>query len=152
MLTYCEPWPVNRNATLGAGPRPTKTPCERSSFHIAGLFAANAPTALSAFLASSAASAKSIATRIAASASAGSGATAGGVRPSAAAADRAFSWATTSASSRPPTTAAPRRGALRATGVAGAAALVGAAVGAAVVSRDPGMSAPANARGASWAR
>ena len=37
MLTYCEPCPVYRNATFGAGPRPRKTPWARSIFHIAGL-------------------------------------------------------------------------------------------------------------------
>ncbi len=57
MFTYWEPCPVNRKATFGAGPRPTKTPCERSSFHMAGLLAPNAWIALPAFLTRSGASA-----------------------------------------------------------------------------------------------
>lgn len=36
MFAYCEPWPVYRNATLGAGPWPRKMPCARTAFHIAG--------------------------------------------------------------------------------------------------------------------
>ena len=32
MLAYCEPWPVYRKATLGAGPCPRKIPCARSAF------------------------------------------------------------------------------------------------------------------------
>ncbi len=89
-----------------------------------------------------------MATRMAAAASAGSGATWAGARPAAASADSALSCATTSASSRPPTTAAPRRGVLRAAAVAAGAGAAAGAAGAAVV---PAMSAPANTRAASGA-
>ena len=50
MFTYCEPWPVYRNATFGAGPEPRKIPCARKAFQAAGWFAASAFSALPALV------------------------------------------------------------------------------------------------------
>ena len=61
--TYCEPWPVQRNATFGAGPLPEKTPLLRSIFTAFASFASNACAAFAAFSARSRASEYAIATR-----------------------------------------------------------------------------------------
>ena len=55
MLTYCEPWPVKKKATLGAGPPPMKTPRARSIRRVAAVPLVSAAAAMAALSASSAA-------------------------------------------------------------------------------------------------
>lgn len=59
MPTYCEPWPVYRKATFGAGPRPRNTPRARSALQAAA--ASGAGSAASALSARSALAASSLA-------------------------------------------------------------------------------------------
>ena len=54
MLTYCEPWPVYRKASFGAGPLPRKIPCARSARQTAAFPPSKAASALPAFSARSA--------------------------------------------------------------------------------------------------
>ena len=116
-------------------------PCWRSSRKAAGLPEANALASLVSFAARSAASAWSTATRTAAVASAGSGAVRGGVTPARACASAACTCAATSASSRPPSTSAPRSGALAVVAVVAVAAADGG-----LTTSEPGTSAAAKLR------
>ena len=123
MFTYCEPWPVKRKATFGAGPWPRKIPCPRSGRQAAGLPPASAFSAFSIFSASSCALPKSIATRSGARRSASRGGAGAGARPCRASSWAAWSFFASSVSSAAPTRSAPRSG--------GFGAAEGAAAGAA---------------------
>ena len=81
MLTYCEPWPGNRKATLPGLPLPRKTPWEVRGFHTGEISVSSARIAFSPRLTSSSASLKSMASRSCASRSALAGAWRGGTLP-----------------------------------------------------------------------
>ena len=115
MLTYCEPWPGYRKATLRFSPEPRNTPCEVRAFQSCGSSRSSALAARSILRVRSFGFLKSMAIRSGAARSCASGASWPSMRLASASDFRRRSLVASSAPVSAPSTTAPEGGALAAT-------------------------------------